>query len=115
MIDMKRSDKNLNILVAGGSGFWAECNHYPSLLSLKQEGIPIKVVAIIDIRNPRREKDRPNLTKILQYDDPLWINARGKTEKELQAELNKLYRKSQIDIAIVTTNPSYHFFIVIGR
>lgn len=107
---MKNTNKSLNIIVAGGSGFWAECNHYPSLLSLKQEKMPIKVVAIIDVKDPKKESNRPNLTKIIQDDYPLWINPSGRTEQELQTELSKLHKRYRIDIIIVSTNPAHHFF-----
>lgn len=102
--------KTINIFIAGGSGFWAECNHYPSITQLKKEGIPLRVVAICDIRNPYVEKSRPILTQILFKDKPIWINPYGLDENKLERELDKLQHKYNIDIAIVSTNPIYHFY-----
>lgn len=102
--------KTINILIAGGSGFWAECNHYPSIVQLKREGIPLRVVAICDIRNPYLEKNRPVLNKILLEDKPVWINPLKLSESKLEIELNKLQHGDTIDVTIVSTNPIHHFY-----
>lgn len=102
--------KTINIFIAGGSGFWAECNHYPSIVQLKKKGIPLRVVAICDIRNPNKEKNRPVLNEILLKDKPVWINPSELSEDKLEKELDKLRQEYNINITIVSTNPIYHFY-----
>lgn len=101
--------KPIHIFVAGGSGFWAETNHYPSILKLKAEGIPVKIVGICDERDPYKEKNRPNLHKILNEDKPIWNDPFVASEDELFRKLNKLHKQFDLDIVIVTTNPTFHF------
>ena len=102
--------KTINIFIAGGSGFWAECNHYPSIAQLKKERIPLRVVAICDIRDPYKEKNRPVLNEILLKDNPVWINPSELSEDKLEKKLDKLRQEYNIDITIVSTNPIYHFY-----
>lgn len=104
-----QSIKPIHIFVAGGSGFWAESNHYPSILKLKAERIPVKIVGICDARDPYKEKNRPNLHKILNEDRPIWIDPLATSEDELFRKLNKLHRQFTLDIVIITTNPTFHF------
>ncbi|MEK7516921.1 MAG: Gfo/Idh/MocA family oxidoreductase [Patescibacteria group bacterium] len=99
----------IHIFVAGGSGFWAESNHYPSILKLKAEGIPVKIVGICDVRDPYKEKNRPNLHRILNEDKPIWIDPLTINEYELFGKLDKLHRQFILDIVIITTNPTFHF------
>lgn len=104
---------HINILIAGGSGLWAEKNHYPAILALKSEDMPVKVVAICDPVNPHKtekKETRFNLKRILKIDKPLWINPIGKTSKQLIAELNQIHKESPLIAVIVSTEPIWHYF-----
>ncbi|RJQ26956.1 hypothetical protein C4577_02480 [Candidatus Parcubacteria bacterium] len=105
---MKNTNK-INILIAGGAGFWSELNHYPAILQLKKEGVPVNIVAICDINDPYKEKDRLNLKQILNIDKPIWVKPVGTTFIELEKELNRLISRVKIDVIIISTNPVYHY------
>lgn len=105
-------NKQINILIAGGSGLWAEKNHYSSLVTLKNEGIDVKVVAICDPINPRETEPaeiRNNLKSILDIDKPAWINPIELSHEDLLAQLDKFHKDTPLDGMIVSTNPTYHF------
>ncbi len=96
-------------MIAGGSGFWAETNHYPAILELKSEAFPLKVLAIYDIRNPYSETNRKNLRQILKIDEPAWINPEKFSDKEVESSLDLLHKEKKISAMIVSTDPSKHF------
>lgn len=106
----------VNILIAGGSGHWCEINHYPAILSLKSEGIESRVAVICDPINPytanadNYNNGRKNLTRILKRDKPLWLDPERYTKKQLRGELKKQFRKEEINVAIVATDPANHYF-----
>ena len=104
--------KQINILIAGGSGLWAEKNHYSSLVALKNEGLEVKVVAICDPVNPQDTEPteiRDNLKKILASDQPAWINPADFSQEELLARLDNFHEVTALDGIIISTNPTYHF------
>lgn len=105
-----KKNKTINIIIAGGCGFWAEKNHYPAILKMKQKGIPVKVVAIIDIRKQDQEKFRPNMKAVVDLDSPKWISPFGRAPEELKNELTSFIKQNKCDAIIVTTNPTYHYF-----
>lgn len=105
-----KDNKSINIIIAGGCGFWAERNHYPAILKMKQKGIPAKVVAIVDIIKPGQEKLRPNMKAVVGLDSPKWISPFGKTPEKLKNELTFFIKQNKCDAIIVTTNPIYHYF-----
>lgn len=101
--------KQINIFIAGGSGFWSEHNHYPAILQLKKEGIKVKIVAICDTKDPYKESDNVNLKKILSIDKPSWIFPNNTTFYDLEKQLNSFIKTTKIDVVIVSTNPIYHY------
>ncbi len=106
----------LNILLIGGTGHWSEKKHYPTLLALRRESIPNRVIAICDPANPYTTSDqyfaigRKNLHYILTHDSPMWIDPHSMSGKELENTLSRIHREEHIDIAIVACNPISHFF-----
>lgn len=102
--------KPINIVIAGGSGFWAERNHYPAIIQLKEEKFPVHIAAIVDITNPYLVKNRPNLHKALSMDKPSWINPSDMSLVELENELNILIKEKNVDLIIISTNPVHHYF-----
>ena len=105
-----QTKKQINILVTGGSGHWAELNHYPAILKLKEEGYPVRVLAICDILDPKNQSEYTKLQEIVATDTPFWINPINKSEKELYTELTKFHQEHQIDVIIISTNPGFHYF-----
>lgn len=105
-----KDNKSINIIISGGSGFWAERNHYPAILQMKQKGIPVRVIAIVDIRKPDQEKSRPNMKAVVDLDNPRWISPFGKTPEDLKYELTSFIKQNKCNAIIVTTNPIYHYF-----
>jgi len=102
--------KSLSIIIAGGSGHWAELNHYPAILDLKKQLSNIKVAAIIDMMDPKTQTEYKNLQKILEIDNPEWINPHSYTEPQLENKLNDIAKKNNVRIIMVSTNPLAHFF-----
>ena len=105
--------KQINILIVGGCGLWAEKNHYSSIIGLKSDQKNVKVVAICDPIDPNKiekKEKRDNLKKILKLDSPLWIDCANKKDSDLIDELNNLNKKYHLDAVIVSTNPIYHYF-----
>lgn len=102
--------KPLSIIIAGGSGHWAEINHYPAILDLKKQLLDIKIAAIIDIMNPKLQTEYNNLQKLLRIDNPEWVNPHSFTESELEKKLNDIAGKNNVKIIMVSTNPLAHFF-----
>lgn len=102
--------KPVNIIIAGGSGLWSEKNHYPAILSLKNKGLIVRVVAICDPVNPylnQKGEIRNSLKQVIDSDRPVWIDTTGKQPDEIAQELDTLLDISAI---IVATNPVHHFF-----
>lgn len=111
--EMINDSKILNVLVAGGSGLWTEKNHYSSILGLKSEGMNIKVVAIcdpVDPKNTEKQEIRDNLKKILELDNPQWIDTSGKTPNQLRRDLDQVNLENPINAVIVATDPVHHYF-----
>ena len=109
--------KKVNFIMIGGSGHLCELNHYPAILSLKNEGIGARVVAICDPLDPRSidashyKVGRKNLNSILDSDNPLWINpTEYKDPAALTSYLNQIAKELDINVVIIATNPSYHYF-----
>ena len=100
---------SVNLLIVGGSGFWSERNHHPSILLLKSKGVNVKVVAICDYYSPNLHS-RPNTNKVVFLDSPIWINPYGKSNSKLKQELDALHKEKRIDAVIIASNPSTHFF-----
>ncbi len=88
---------SFNIVIAGGSGNWANETYHASLLKLKKT-YDIRVVAIIDPYDPRKEQNHKNLEKIVEIDNPLWIQPGTDTFKTLE--------NYAIDLFIISTNPT---------
>lgn len=101
-------NKTVNILIIGGSGFWSQQNHLPTLISLKREEIPIKVIAICDINNPYKQSNTDISASLLQIDQPRWIDAR-KNKKNIFFKLDKINAEQKFDLIIIATNPIYHY------
>lgn len=107
--------KKVNIIIFGGSGHWAEQNHYPAILSLKKKTDDVRVVAICDPIDPYSTDSahyavgRSNLAAILESDRPEWINSNAFDNEELMAYLSEVADKSGINAAIISTNPTQHF------
>lgn len=109
--------KKVNFMMIGGSGHLCELNHYPAVLTLKNEGIDAQVAVICDPLDPRStdashyKVGRKNLNSILESDDPLWVNPLDYPEPEaLSAHLNQIAKERDINVVIIATNPSYHYF-----
>lgn len=106
----------VNFFIAGGSGHWCELNHYPAILALKEEGIDARVAVICDPIDPYKTNSkhykvgRKNLEQILASDKPLWVNPSEFTQEELKKKLSKLFLEEEINIAIVATDPTWHYF-----
>lgn len=106
----------VNFFIAGGSGHWCELNHYPAILALKEEGIDAKVAVICDPIDPYKTNPnhykvgRKNLEQILVNDKPLWVNPKNYTENELRKKLSNLFHDKSVNIAIVATDPIWHYF-----
>jgi hypothetical protein len=106
----------VNFFVAGGSGHWCELNHYPAILALKKEGIDARVAVICDPIDPYKTNSahykvgRKNLEQVLASDKPLWVNPYEYPKVELRKRLAKLFNEESINIAIVATDPTWHYF-----
>lgn len=106
----------VNFFIAGGSGHWCELNHYPAILALKNEGIDARVAVICDPINPYKANSkhykvgRKNLNRILRDDKPEWVNPSDSSQENLKKKLSELFREKEINIAIIATNPSCHYF-----
>lgn len=96
MFNMKNNNA-FNIVIAGGSGNWADENYYSGVLKLKSK-YTIRIVAIIDPYDPHKETTHPNLQKILEIDNPEWIN--------IDAPLDDALKAYSIDLFIIATNPT---------
>lgn len=110
---MKRFSRAINLIVAGGSGLWAEINHYPSIIALKAKGFNVKVIAICDPIDPKSNQvneKRENLKRILELDKPYWINPSVKNLQQLKKKLNNLLKKYPLCAMIVSANPVHHYF-----
>jgi hypothetical protein len=105
-----KKNSQISVIIAGGSGFWAEQNHFPAIIQMKKLDIPVKVVAIIDKKNISTTEKRPNLEKIIQSDNPVWISPFNKSQKELTEELKLYLKKQPCQAIIISTNPVHHFF-----
>ncbi|HSW74984.1 MAG TPA: Gfo/Idh/MocA family oxidoreductase [Candidatus Saccharimonadales bacterium] len=112
---MKQTQEQANIVVFGGSGHWTEQNHYPAILSLRQQGYDVRVVAICDIVDPYSEMAHTNYTResldqILAQDSPDWINpADFKDDNALTSHLQKYAVEHHLNVAIIATNPTCHY------
>lgn len=108
--------KTVNILVAGGSGHWCELNYYPAIRSLRDEGIEARIAAICDPIDPYAvdpsvyKVGRENLNALLVSDKPMWIDPGLQSPAALTRLLNKVAMDKGIDIVIIATDPTYHFF-----
>lgn len=109
--------KKVNFMMIGGSGHLCELNHYPAIISLKDDGIDARVAAICDPQDPRLTDashyrvGRKNLNSILNSDSPLWINPTDhKNPEALRSYLSGIAKKEDINLVIIATNPSYHYF-----
>lgn len=98
----------VRIIIFGGSGHWAEQNHYPAILKLKSQGVDVRVTAICDPTDPynTRESDfhegRANLGKILALDKPVWIDPSD------DVDLQIIETMRATNVAIIAANPVYH-------
>ena len=108
--------RKINFLIIGGSGHLCELNHYPAIRSMSNEGINTRVVAICDPQDPRStnpnhyKAGRENLNAILVSDEPLWINPKGYKKPELKRYLSEVAAREKVDIVIIATNPTHHYF-----
>jgi len=108
--------KQINFIVIGGSGHWCELNHYPAILSLSKHAIESKVAVICDPINPRETKSthykvgRKNLKKIIEKDQPYWLNPKKLSKDELRAKLDELVDRYSINAVIIASNPTDHYF-----
>ncbi|MEI7758963.1 MAG: Gfo/Idh/MocA family oxidoreductase [bacterium] len=109
--------KKVNFLIIGGSGHLCEISHYPAIISMKNEGIKSRVVAICDPDNPRSldpshyKVGRENLNTVLSLDDPIWINPNSfKKPSQLRHYLSQIAKKEKVDIVIIASNPSSHYY-----
>lgn len=108
--------QKINFLIIGGSGHLCELNHYPAIRSMNKEGIATRVVAICDPQDPRSTNSdhykvgRENLNAILSSDNPLWVNPADYTEHELKHRLSEIATKEKVDVVVIATDPTYHYF-----
>ncbi len=108
--------RKVNFLIIGGSGHLCELNHYPAIRSMNAEGIATRVVAICDPQDPRLtdpshyKVGRENLNAILSSDNPLWVNPTAFKEPELRRQLSEVATKEKVDVVIVATDPTHHYF-----
>jgi hypothetical protein len=105
-------EKQLRIIVVGGTGKWAEENYYPAILSLEGEGIDIKVVAIIDLLdpyNPPKGELRTHLSKVLKHHHSKWVQPNVSSPNSLNKQLNDLKSQTDANVIIVSTNPCEHY------
>lgn len=106
---MKNNDA-INIIIAGGAGFWAEQNHYPAIIKIKKQDYNVRVSAIVDNNLSNLEKLRPHMNEVVKLDNPNWISPFNKSPKELKNELTKYIKENKCHVLIVATNPIHHFF-----
>lgn len=112
---MKLGKDIANIVVFGGSGHWSELNHYPAIISLKEQGYDVRVTAICDIVDPyaadaHSNYSRTRLDKILKADKPDWIDPREYQDDEaLIAHLQQYASAHDVTVAIIATNPTCHY------
>lgn len=99
----------INVLIFGGSGNWAEKHYYTAILKLREEGYDIKVVGICDPVDPSTLTDHHKLRSILKEDNPIWINPYNQSKTAIEKKLNELNNSMSIDVAIICTNPTFHF------
>lgn len=102
--------QQVNIMIAGGCGFWCEQNHYPAILDIKRSSLPIRVSAIVDPRNPYTFNLGPAAREIVQQDAPEWINPSSLKSNALIKKLNTYIRDKPCQAIFVATNPIHHAF-----
>lgn len=104
--------KPVKAIVVGGTGKWCEENYYPAILSATKEGVDVRVVAIVDKinpSNPPKGEVRTNLRRILEKDNPIYVNPPEYKQEILFGALDNLKAKTGANLIIVSTNPSVHY------
>ncbi len=99
----------VNVVVAGGSGYWSDKTHLTAIMDLKRQGLDVRLAGVCDTEAHDSPNIRPNLRVLLRMDSPLWINARNKDQEEVDRELDRLHHEVGIDLLIVATNSVHHY------
>jgi hypothetical protein len=98
-------NKSVNVAIVGGSGFWSETNHHPSLLEISTK-LPVRLVAIVDKIDPH-SVNYSNTLKIISKDRTSWINPCDyKNTDEIIKKLIDIY---DVNLVIIASDPSTHF------
>jgi hypothetical protein len=97
----------LHVLLIGGTGVWCDRAYCKILLELKEQGYPLRVVAICDPIHPSKRPEQLYLAKLMAVDSPSWIFEN--TQEEVLDRLSLLHQKEHIDIAIVSCIPTMHY------
>ncbi|MGW5929339.1 Gfo/Idh/MocA family oxidoreductase [Streptomyces anulatus] len=111
---MPTTPRPINVLLIGGCGHWAATeNHVPAILTLQNDGFPVRVGAICDPRDPYDEnllRHMPDLMDLVRWDRPQWIQPRpGERTKDLERRLDAVHAQQPFDVAIVACDPVAHY------
>ncbi|MEV8457871.1 Gfo/Idh/MocA family oxidoreductase [Streptomyces sp. NPDC052095] len=109
-----RSLRPITVLLVGGCGHWAAAeNHVPAILTLKEQGFPVRVAAICDFRDPYDQAllwHMPHLRSLVTQDRPVWIRPQqGELTDALERHLQQAHREHHFDVVIVACDPVAHF------
>lgn len=109
-----RTRRPVSILLVGGCGHWAAAtNHIPAVLTLKKEGVPVRVAAICDPRDPYDPallRHMPHLDTVVGQDRPAWIRPEpGEPPAVLEHRLHQAHRAHRFDAVIVACDPVAHY------
>jgi predicted dehydrogenase len=104
-----RSTPQIHVAVVGGSGFWAGRNHFPSILAMRSRGIPVKVIAIIEVSSQPSLSSLASATaEVIASDCPQWINVSGLSAASVCDVLDQVNLASRVDALIISTPPVAH-------
>jgi hypothetical protein len=101
-----REINQIDIAIIGGSGFWTELNHIKNILLIRDK-YPVKLCVIVDPINPRTMTVHKNLNKIISLDNTTWVNPSDFADTD--AIINELKQKFDINLVIISSNPTTHF------
>lgn len=98
--------RQVRIAIIGGSGFWSETGHHKHLISISKD-LDVKLVAIVDLIDPRIVTKHENMQINLERDSTAWINPVD--FKDTDSIIKTLKEKYKINLVIIASTPCTHY------
>ena len=98
--------RQVRIAIIGGSGFWSETGHHKHLISISKD-LDVKLVAIVDLVDPRIVTKHENMQINLGRDSTAWINPVD--FKDTDSIIKTLKEKYKINLVIIASTPCTHY------